>query len=227
VHLLNAFRYTTWAVVAAAAVVIGGCGQSEEDAGAAKVSGSSQAAATHAPRTNTETADRFVIRFIRDVRDGAGPAALSDYDAGVLNRVGTENALGALDTMAAITAATRPVVARHRSTRSGEVVVVSLLHGGDHSRYSFVLRRTSRDWKIVYDSLLVQGLRSYITSARSADPAKPSSRAVRATATAVSALKRAALPLRPDRRVAQSRPARRSPTETAPQARPSATTTSP
>ncbi len=73
---------------------------------------------------------------------------------------------------------------------------------GSDSRYSFLLRRDDREWKIAYDSLMVQGLQSYVTSRESGGPAKPSPEATRAAARAVADLQLASLDPLPRRRQA-------------------------
>ncbi len=155
-----------------------------------------QQAAIRTSRALTKDAGpaSVVLTFVEDVRDGAGPALLPFYDSRISHRIGSENMVGALQVMTAITATTRPVVTRSRKTRAGELVVVRLLRtDGSDSRYSFLLRRDGRSWKIAYDSLMLQGLQSYVTTRESRNSGKPSSEATRAAARAVTAMQLATL----------------------------------
>ena len=194
------------AVVAGAALMTAGCGR---DLDGAKVATTSEVSRTSAVNLSAEqqTAIRrsraltkdagpaaVVLAFVEDVRDGAGPALLPFYDSRISHRIGPENMIGALQVMTAITATTRPVVIRSRETRAGELVVVRLLRTeGSDSRYSFLLRRDGRSWKIAYDSLMLQGLQSYVTTRESRNAGKPSSEATRAAARAVTAMQLATL----------------------------------
>jgi hypothetical protein len=186
-------RNITVVVIAGAALLLASCAPTPEnatDAEAAQASGKPPA------KVATQRPGPFVIRFVQDVRDGAGPAVLSDYDQSIVNRVGARNALGAIDTMATLTAGTQPRIARHRLTKAGELIVVSLVRTprAASTRYSFVVRRGRGGWKILYDSLLAQGLQTYMVAVGSPDPAKPSARSARNAAHVLSALRFAALP---------------------------------
>jgi len=194
------------AVVAGAALMTAGCGR---DLDGAKVATTSEVSRTSAVSLSAEQqaairtsqaltkqggAAAVVLSLVEDLRDGAGPALLPFYDSRISHRIGTANMIGALQVMTAITATTRPVVTRSRRTRAGELVVVRLLRTeGSDSRYSFLLRRDGRSWKIAYDSLMLQGLQSYVTSRESRDAGKPSSEATRAAARAVTEMQLATL----------------------------------
>jgi hypothetical protein len=137
----------------------------------------------------------FVIRFVEDVRDGAGPAAISDYAPQVISRIGAGNMLGAMDTMVVMTAGMQPRVTRQRDTKAGHLIVLSLVHPPHKSggSFSFVVRRDREGWKIVYDSMLAMGVESYIVNS-SSDGAKPSASALRRANSAIRGLRLAALP---------------------------------
>ena len=197
------------AVVVGAALMTAGCGRDMGDAKVATTPGVSlsdeQQAAVRTSRALTKDGNpaSVVMTFIQDLRDGAGPALLPFYDSRISHRIGSENMIGALQVMTAITGTTQPVVTRSHSTRAGELVVVRLLRTeGSDSRYSFLLRRDDREWKIAYDSLMVQGLQSYVTSRESGSAAKPSPEATRAAARAVADLQLASLDPLPRRRQA-------------------------
>lgn len=211
------------AVVAGAALVTAGCGRDLDGAKVATTSEASrtsevslsaeQQAAIRRSRALTKDAGpaSIVLTFVEDVRDGAGPALLPFYDSRIAHRIGPENMIGALQVMTAITATTRPVVTRSRTTRAGDLVVVRLLRtDGSDSRYSFLLRRDERSWKIAYDSLMLQGLQSYVTTRESPNSGKPSPEATRAAARAVTAMQLATLdePPRARRQTAADRAAK-------------------
>lgn len=100
-----------------------------------------------------------VLTLIQDVADGAGPAALPAYDDRIPEDVGSANVLGGLRAAASIINGGLPAVVRRRTTSAGELIVVRLLHAaGNDARYSFLMRRESGEWRIVYDSLLAEGL---------------------------------------------------------------------
>jgi hypothetical protein len=219
------------AVVAGAALMTAGCGRDLDSAKVATTSGVSgtsgaslsaeQRAAIRASQALTKPGSpaSVVMTFVEDLRDGAGPALLPFYDSRISHRIGLGSMVGALQVMTAITATTRPVVTRSHTTRAGELVIVRLLRtDGSDGRYSFLLRREGRSWKIAYDSLMLQGLQSYVTSRESGNSGKPSSEATRAAARAVTEMQLATLyepPRRPRRaaaaRAAKARPAARAP----------------
>lgn len=186
------------AIVVGLAFVSVGCGRSLDDAKVATSDLTAEqrgVARASTALTRNGGPPAIVMTFLRDVADGAGPAALDFYDSRIPNRVGTDNLLGALDAMAKTTKDSIPAVVRRRNTRMGMLVVVRLLRtSAADSRHSFLVRRQGRGWKIVYDSLLVRELANYVLASRSRGPAKPPSGAARAAATrAVSALRAVAL----------------------------------
>lgn len=180
------------AVVVGAALAMAGCGRDLEDAevaAAERVSlNAEQRVAVRASRAleKPNSPASVVMTFIQDLREGAGPALYTVYDSRIPDRVGKGNVLGALQVMSGITAGTRPVVTRRRKTSAGELVVVRLLRTvGSDSRYSFLLRREGKRWKIVYDSLMVQGLQSYVSSRVSGSAGQQTGKATQAAARAV------------------------------------------
>lgn len=222
------------AVVASAALMTAGCGRDLNDAKVAttgvSLSAEQQAAvrASRALATDGSPAS-VVMTFVQDLRDGAGPALFPVYDRRIPDRVGKGDVLGALQVMSSLTAGTQPVVTRTRKTRVGELVVVRLLRTqGSDSRYSFLLRRDGPRWKIVYDSLMVQGLQSYVTSRVSRGSSTPSAAASRAAARAVSDMQLATLD-QPPRipRQASARPAEQVPAAGSPTSGAGTTTTTP
>lgn len=221
------------AVVVGAAFATAGCGRELEDAAVAtgeRVSlNAEQRAAVRASRAleTPNSAASVVMTFIQDLRDGAGPALYPVYDRRIPDRVGKGDVLGALQVMSGITAGTRPVVTRRRKTRAGELVVVRLLRTvGSDSRYSFLLRRKGKRWRIVYDSLMVQGLQSYVSSRVSGGVGPPSAKATKAAARAVADMQLATLQEEADGGPRASAGAARQPTP-AGSATPGSSTTTP
>lgn len=213
-----------------AALMTTGCGRQLDDAKVATTGSEvslseEQQAAVRAGRalTKDRSAASVVMTVIEDLRDGAGPALFPVYDSRIPDRVGRGNVLGALQAMSGIIAGAQPVVARRRKTTGGELVVVRLLRTeGSDSKYSFLLRRNGQRWKIIYDSLLAQGLQSYVTNRESGGSGTPSPAATRAAARAVTKLQLATLYQAPR----AGRPASARPAEQTPPAG-SATTTTP
>lgn len=184
-------------MVAAAVFAFSGCGRNLDDAKVATAdltAGQKRLANASKAREKPGSAARFVTKLIADVSDGAGPAVFQAYDDRVSQAVGKDNALGALDAMTSLTRSSLPAVLRTRRTAHGELVVVRLLRtAGDDKNYSFLLRRQSRRWRIVYDGIFAEALGNYVLNAVASDPAKPSREARRAARRAVSALRLAAL----------------------------------
>jgi hypothetical protein len=183
---------------AGAALMATGCGRDLESAGVATIDAASPRPLSSAERgliragaafTKDGSPGAVVVRFLTDLRDGAGPALFAEYDRRIPARIGDGDVLGAIQVMSEIAKDTVPVVVRRRTTRAGELVTARLLRTGEDSTYSFVLRRPDGRWTIVYDSLLAQALPSFVQSRRASDPAKPTSSANRAAARAVAQLR--------------------------------------
>lgn len=207
------------AAIVGAALATAGCGRDLDDAAVATTAGvqlnAEQKAAVRASRAlvTERSPASVVMTFIQDLRDGAGPALLPVYDSRIPDRVGKGDVLGALQVMTGLVAGTEPVVTRQRKTRAGQLVVVRLLRTvGSDTRYSFLLRRDEQRWKIVYDSLMVQGLQSYVSSRVARGSTTPSPAAARAAARAVADMQLATLYQPPtNRRRGSDRPTQESP----------------
>lgn len=104
---------------------------------------------------------------------GSPANIVAEYDPGVASVLGVSNLVGAWEAIRQSILLTLPKIVFKRSNAAGNQAFVGLqleTTSGPPARQSFVLRRTSQGWRIVYDTLLDGALPGYIAELLTPDP---------------------------------------------------------
>lgn len=127
------------------------------------------------------TAQATVLRILFWAQWGNLPALVDAYDRRVVQRVGASEFTGAFAWLRPRLSSTRFRLLSAR--RSGDNVFVGLelaTTDAAPTREGFVTRRVDGRWRVVYDTLLDQGLKGYVASITATSPRAPNAKALRA-----------------------------------------------
>jgi hypothetical protein len=171
------------AALALAVVGCGGAGTTGSGDGASLWQGgkTSTDGRLHAPAQPLRLADlrrepqgsprATILRLFYFAQWGSAPNIPTAYDRAVRRTVGATNIVGTYIQQRASLAASRLRMIESTKTSTGTFVSVELLRAdAPPERHSFSLRKRSGHWRIVYDTLLEQGLVNYVSSMRSRTP---------------------------------------------------------
>lgn len=190
-HVSSLIRVLLAAVVG---VGLGGCGSNDADQGAvvARRSIAEQVGplprATLTPqriaREPTGSAREAFLRYWSNLQYGAWAMAVDAYDPPLRRAIGAHTLTEALKAQAALYRTTRPAI---DGVRRGGAITTVLFHitdGGQTKTWSSSWRRTGGRWRLIYDPLLDDPLRSSAQAAAQTaiNPAaqQPAPRAVQA-----------------------------------------------
>ena len=172
------------AATALLAALVAGCNGAGDDE---KSSKKADTTAAGAARGESALARRgspgaAVLALWDYLQIGAVPAAVLSYDPSVRRAVGVADLAGALSDQEAEVRLHRPRVVSARRTPAGTLVVLEAKGPERRLKYSYFLRRTRGEWRVVYDSLLHSGLKAYVAGRAQNDltPAPEPSPAARA-----------------------------------------------
>jgi hypothetical protein len=104
-----------------------------------------------------------VFRLWRMIQVRSYQVAALEYDERVLDALGTDTVIGALEMQQMSLAVTAPkVIAADRTPLGVLVIVNAMSKGRPVGRYSFLLGRKGGSWKLRYDTLLGDTLPAYV-----------------------------------------------------------------
>ena len=185
-----------------------GCGDSKtkkDDAGASASAGgtsSKQRRLREVPdllrladlrRERPGSAEAAVLRLLYFAQWGSAPNLAAAYDPVVRERVGVSNIVGTYTQRRASLATSRVRIVERLDTRTGTLISIELLRAdAGPAHHSYSLRRREGRWRVVFDTLLEDGLGTYVagTHSRSAVGRPPDGAAARQGRQAAHAYRR-------------------------------------
>ena len=110
------------------------------------------------------SAGEAVLDLWRFLKAGAIPPALLSYEPRARRTVGATELAAALQGASSTISPLRPRVASVNETPNGTIVTVRAVGGpGPGTSFGYVLVKRGRRWLVVYDTLVEQQLRAYVT----------------------------------------------------------------
>ena len=156
------FKSTTAVALSGAVLAAAACGGDSKapEAPAAQPPG----VPSGGPMARPGSAGDAVLDFWRLLKVGAIPSAILAYEPSVRRTIGSAPMAGALQAASAQVSPLRPRIAAVDKTPNGTVVTVRAA-GPSTARllYGYVLVKRGKRWLLVYDTLVEQQLRAYVT----------------------------------------------------------------
>jgi hypothetical protein len=112
-----------------------------------------------ATRARRGSPERAVLTFMRHLQLRLTPLAIDQYDARVVEAVGEDEIIDALDAqLSALRTATVSGIERESTSEAILVTLDLRFEDGRTGSYAFLLRRSQRRWRIAYDTMLADAL---------------------------------------------------------------------
>lgn len=114
-------------------------------------------------RTPAGSPERTLLELFFWAQWGSAPNVVAAYAPQIVRAVGADNLSGAYGQQRAALLASLPRITNTVATRFGVIVTVELLRRNTAAaRQSFTLRRVGGRWRVVFDTLLEDGIAAYV-----------------------------------------------------------------
>jgi hypothetical protein len=167
-RLSNSRCSSAGAGIALAALALAGCGgggDSSSQATGRTAAAAKPPAAQDRSLTRPGTAGAAVKATLQYIELGALAAAIAQYEPATVHSVDIADFAGGVQSLATSIAPGKARVVAVKPSKGGAIVVVALHRSNQtKSRYAFTLRMSGKGWRIAYDSLMDDAIRSAATS---------------------------------------------------------------